>query len=688
MKTPHEVLHSSIAPILREDPLLDTTTGALDLMLQPSHLAILLPTLGALLVLLFRSPNAVAAWIVRITGFLGLLAPAWLVWQSMRGGLRSSVPTVGVPISSAELTLPLQLHVTRLGILMACAVALVSLVVQMFGRWYLYNDPRYRSFAATVALFTAAMQLVVLSGDVVLTLIGWELMGWCSYVLIGHESERAKARRASYKAFLVTRLADAPFYIGLVALASWAKTTSIPGIIEFWSAHPQRSLTVALLCIVCGVAGKSALVPFQDWLADAMEGPTPASALIHAATMVAAGTYLVSVLHPLFLVAPRATLALAILAGITTVVGALLAFLQHDLKKLLAWSTVSQMGLMLTGLAGLPDAVRPDVVVLHLLAHAGFKALLFLMVGWLAVLVGGTIVERMSGAVTTHHKTRWLVGSGLLALAGIPPLFGFVSKDLIVDEVFKGVADGRQSSYVAAVALVLVIPLTAAYAMRAWLVLTHQTVLQRHFVMDVLDDSHSVQEVGLMDLLVEGEPVDEFGRPLRREPEPEPEPEVVLPRPPWPTRMGLGLLALISIGGGALILSPWLDIDYMHPQWLIVAAGLLAIAAAGLLVRALSVRTTFGDAASRLPLYLRTFASRGADVDRLYLALVARPVEMLAGVVARADAMLERGVRALGTGALTLATRSGRVHTGAPSVGLVALACGVVLAGVLGVTLW
>lgn len=668
----------------------DTATGALDLPIQPSHLAIALPVLGALLVILtVRRSNAAAAVIVRCAALLGLLAPLWLVWQSMRGGLRPVVATIGVPVESAAMTLPMNLHVTRVGILVSVAVAVVSLVVQLFGRWYLYNDPRYRSFAATVGLFTAAMQLVVLSGDVVLTLVGWELMGWCSYVLIGHESERAKARRAAYKAFLVTRLADAPFYLGLIALASWAKTTSISGILQFWSQHPGNALTIALICVVCGVAGKSALVPFQDWLPDAMEGPTPASALIHAATMVAAGTYLVTVLQPLFVIAPKAGLVLAVLGGVTTVFAALMAFLQHDLKKLLAWSTVSQMGLMLAAFAGLPDDVTPDVVVLHLLAHAGFKALLFLMIGWLAVLVGGTIVERMSGAVTTHHKTRRFVGTGLLALAGVPPLFGFVSKDLIIDEVLRGVADGRTASYISAAALALVVPLTAAYAMRAWLVLAHRTVLQRHHVLDVVDDSHSVQDVGLMDMLVEGEPVDEHGRPLRPvEPEPEPDPELVLPRPPWLSRMGLALLALVSAVGGALVLSPWLHINYKHPQWLIVISGLLAIAAAGVAVRAMSVRTTFGDAASRLPLGLRTFASRGADVDRVYLALVARPVEVLARLVARVDALLELGVRRLGGQALALAGRGARMHTGAPGFGLAAVAVGVLLAGVLGVTLW
>lgn len=680
--------------------LIDTRTGALDLVLQPSHLTILVPSVGAvLIVLLVRRSNAAAAWLAGVTALLGLLAPAWLVWQAMRGGLRAVVGTIGVPISGVQMTLPMQLHVTRLGIMVAVAVGVVCLVVQLFARWYLYNDPRYRSFAATVALFTAAMQLVVLSGDVVLTLVGWELMGWCSYVLIGHESERAKARRAAFKAFMVTRLADAPFVVGLVILATVARSTSIERILLHWGAievpgqlvigGPSPGAgTLALVLLIIGVAGKSALVPFQDWLPDAMEGPTPASALIHAATMVAAGTYVIAVLHPLLMITPYAAVVLGALAGLTTVFGAVMAFLQHDLKKLLAWSTISQMGLMLVGLAGLPNGVSPDVVVLHLLAHAGFKALLFLMIGWLAVLVGGTIVERMSGAVTTHFKTRWYVGTALLALAGIPPLFGFVSKDLIVDEVLRGAADGRKASYIAAIALLLVIPLTAAYAMRAWLVLTHRTVLQRNQVLDVIDDSRTVEDIDLMDMLVTTAAVDERGRPIEVEPEPEPEPEVVLPRPPAVTRLGLSLLALASIVGGALVVSPWMRVNYEHPQWLIVVSGLLAIAAAGLLVRALSVRTTFGDAASRLPLRLRLGASRGAGFDSLYQGTVGRPVLALARLVAAADALIERGVRGLGTRTLDLAARTDNRQTGAPSTGLVTIAAGMLVVAVIGVALW
>ncbi|GAB3588295.1 NADH-quinone oxidoreductase subunit 5 family protein [Calidifontibacter terrae] len=667
----------------------DAHTFALDLALQPSHLVVALPALGAVLIVLFvRRSNAAASFLATIAGLLGLVAAAWLTLQAARGGLRASVPTIGAFPGDATMRVPLRLAVDHLGVLVCCAVALVSLVVQIFARWYLYNDPRYPSFAATVGLFTAAMQLVVLSDDLLLTLVGWELMGWCSYLLIGHESERGKARRAAQKAFLVTRLADAPLVIGFVVLAVTAHTTRISSLLTFWAAHPTHSLVLALLCVVCGVAGKSALVPFQDWLPDAMEGPTPASALIHAATMVAAGTYLVARLHPLFDVTQFPLQVLAVLAGITTVVAALTAFLQHDLKKLLAWSTVSQMGLMLTGFAGLPRGTHPDIVVTHLLAHAGFKALLFLMIGWLAVLVGGTIVERMSGALETHRSTRRYVGIGLLALAGVPPLFGFVSKDLMIDEVLRGTADGQFSSYVATGALLIVVPLTAAYSMRAWLILTHRTVLQRHQEMDLIDDSRTIEDVDLLDMLVETEQVDEHGRPLDDEPEPDFEPDdQIVPRPHYSARLGLALLALASVVGGALVLTPWISVDYKHANFWIIGSGLLAMIAAGVLVRALAIGTTFGDPAARFPKGLRSFASRGGDVDRVYTAVVTRPVEALARLAAGADAALERGVRSLPELTGRLATAGGRVQNGAPSRGIVAVAAGVMILGLLGVTL-
>ncbi|WP_265445709.1 NADH-quinone oxidoreductase subunit L [Flexivirga meconopsidis] len=677
---------------------LDTQSLALDLVLQPSHLVVLLPAAVSVLILVLTRRSARGAFVIAaIGGLLGLLAAAALLAQQARGGAVADPRTIGELKVGPALAVPLRLQVDRLMVLVAVAVALVSLVVQVFARWYLYSDPRYRQFAATVGLFTAAMQLVVLSGDVLLILVGWELMGWCSYLLIGHESERAKARRASYKAFLVTRIADAPFAIGLAVLALGARSTSIPQIVQHWqsaAADHGTALTAALLCVICAVAGKSAQVPFQDWLPDAMEGPTPASALIHAATMVAAGTVVLAKLVALLELSGTARVVLTIVASVSMVGAAVLAFCQHDLKRLLAWSTVSQVGLMLLGLAVLPVREPADLGISHLLSHAMFKALLFLLIGWLSVLVGGTIVERQSGALSKHLAVRWLVGIGLLALAGVPPLVGFVSKDLIVDEAARRGVDGDVSARIAFVALVCVVALTAAYTTRMWLILVHRTGRQRVVVREAVEDSYDIRDVGIVEMLAGSPQVDVHGRPLRRD---EPMPPVVdddddgplpEPQPGAGARTGLQLLAILSIVGGALIFSPMLEVDWENANLWLIGASLVLMAAVALLVRLMSIGTVYGDAAARLPLPLRSSASRGFDVDAGYVGLVARPVVALARGVARLEGGLDRGVQALPALVTRVAGAGFRLHTRRPTSGLVAVALGVVLVGLMGVIWW
>ncbi|TWE11581.1 NADH-quinone oxidoreductase subunit L [Rudaeicoccus suwonensis] len=677
----------------------DQHTLALHLGIQPSHLAILLPAAVAALVVLVTRGSSRAAFVVAATGsFLGLLAAIALLAQQVKGGAVVDPRTIGALPVGTDLGIPLRLHVNDLAALVSVAVALVSWTVQLFARWYLFSDPRYRQFAATVGLFTAAMQLVVLSGDVLLTVVGWELMGWCSYLLIGHESERGKARRAAYKAFIVTRLADAPFLVGLVALAIGAHSTSISAIVTHWStvAHDHHAaLAAAMICIVCGVAGKSAQFPFQDWLPDAMEGPTPASALIHAATMVAAGTVVLASLLPLLERSDPARLVLTISAAISTVLAAVLAFCQHDLKKLLAWSTVSQVGLMLLGLAVMPVGGTASLGIEHLLAHAMFKALLFLTFGWLAVLAGGTAVERFSGALNRHRGPRTLVGIGLLSLAGVPPLMGFVSKDLIVDQAARQAVDGSLVGQIAFVALICVVALTAAYTTRVWLILTRRTGSQRVQTLRAIEDSYDVRDVGIVEMLVGSAPVDAHGRPVEI-PEPEPEPEPVyddepdpsVPRPGAGARAGLQLLAIFAIVGGALVFTPLLDIDWRHSDGWLIAAALVLMAAVALLVRWMSIGTVYGDAAARLPLPLRSSASRGLDVDAVYQRAVARPVLALAHAVSGVESRLDRTVQSAPAVTTALARRGASWHTRKPETGLVAVALGLVIAALVGATLW
>ncbi|HEX2704531.1 MAG TPA: NADH-quinone oxidoreductase subunit L, partial [Candidatus Lustribacter sp.] len=372
-------------------------------------------------------------------------------------------------LAAGALAIPLNLLVTHANAASATVVAIVGAGVQLYSIWYLADDKRYGAFAATVSMFTAAMLLVVMSGDLVLTLIGWEVMGWGSYLLIGHLTAKESARRAAVKAFLVTRFADIGFVLGVVMLAVAAGTTQLSKVLVTTGA----AVTTALVLLLMGVAGKSGLVPFHDWLPDAMEGPTPASALIHGATMVAAGTVVVSSLFPLYAEHPPARAVLAVLTSVTMVWAALLAFGQSDLKRMLAYSTLSQVAIMLSALSVAPLEVGPGAGLGHLYGHAFFKALLFLGAGWLAAVVGaGTAFAGLRGRLAPRSALGLSMAVGLASLAGVPPLVGFFSKETVVGTAEESALNGGGlAAWLVLVALLVTIPLTAAYATRAWLVL-------------------------------------------------------------------------------------------------------------------------------------------------------------------------------------------------------------------------
>ncbi|MDQ2795975.1 MAG: NADH-quinone oxidoreductase subunit L, partial [Actinomycetota bacterium] len=445
------------------------------------QLTVLLPTIAALLGLLLRGARALAG-LVGTAAALAVLALG-VVQFSLTAGTSVSVPTFG-PLATGELAMPLDLLADRTSAVIAVAVGIVGLAVQVFSIWYLRDDPRYAVFSATVSLFLAGMLLVVQSSDLVLTLVGWEVMGWCSYLLIGHTNARESARRAAYKAFLVTRVADIGFVLGLVILASGARSTDLTTVISHWGGSTGQAtalftstspaLTAALVLLLVGVAGKSGLVPFHDWLPDAMEGPTPASALIHAATMVAAGTYVVARLHPLYAIDDTSRTVLGVLAAVTMLWAGALAFAQSDVKRMLAYSTLSQVAIMISTLAfSLFPGHAPDAALGHLVSHAMFKSLLFLAIGWLSVLGGGTAFVALRGRARGRGALQWSIAIGLAAVAGVPPLVGFFSKEGVftVAQDSLGGRDGGLALFLV-VALLGTIVLTAAYCTRAWLLLT------------------------------------------------------------------------------------------------------------------------------------------------------------------------------------------------------------------------
>ncbi len=359
--------------------------------------------------------------------------------------------------------------------IVAIAVGTVALAVQVYSVTYLHDDDRYTPYAAQVSLFTAAMLLVVVSGDLILLLIGWEVMGICSYLLIGHDRRLPEAPAAAVKAFVVTRLGDVGFLLGVALLAVGDRSFDVAaagaprpdGLIGAAPSHTV--LTVAALLLLAGVAGKSAQFPLHTWLPDAMAGPTPISALIHAATMVAAGVYVVARLYAVFAAAPVALAVLGVIAAITMLLGALAATAQLDIKRVLAWSTVSQVAYMAGALAvGLPVAA-----LFHLLTHAAFKALLFLAAGAVIHAVGSNLMTRMGGLRPAMPVTFWTMTIGLAALAGLPPLSGFFSKDQVLTAAWGAVQHGGPAPRWVAVVVLLAglatVGITGWYATRLWL---------------------------------------------------------------------------------------------------------------------------------------------------------------------------------------------------------------------------
>lgn len=382
-------------------------------------------------------------------------------------------PLLGVSsfsrIDLGDTALTMSLRVDPISGIVAVAVALVALCVQLFSPDYLGDDgtdpaPRYVPYAASVSLFTAAMMLVVHANDFLTMLIGWEVMGLCSYVLIGHHSERLAARKASATAFLMTRAADVGFVLAVAVIAATAGTVTLTDINELAQSggldHGIIVLVTSLL--VFAVIGKSAQFPFHPWLPDAMQGPTPVSALIHAATMVAAGVVALCKVHPLVSQAPIPLAVLSVIASFSMLAAAGLALAQHDAKRLLAWSTVSQIGMMLaafgmTAALSVPDgAVAQSAALGHMVSHASFKALLFLGVGAATVAVGSTSLAAMRGLRVNSPTIAGLLIVGLLALAGIPGTIGFVSKEDIIGVALHAVqhGDGERLPWTATMVLV------------------------------------------------------------------------------------------------------------------------------------------------------------------------------------------------------------------------------------------
>ena len=349
-------------------------------------------------------------------------------------------------------------HVDAITVVMITVVTIVALMVMVYSVGYMRGEARYGWYFALLSFFTAAMLLLVVSGNLLLLYLAWEGVGLASYLLIGFYWERQSAAEAAKKAFITTRIGDVGLLIGIILLWRASGTFDIQEIIALAQSggFDETYLTIAMLFLFAGAAGKSAQFPLHVWLPDAMEGPTPVSALIHAATMVVAGVYLVARMLPVFdtvLVARDVVLYVGL---VTALMAATMALVASDIKRVLAYSTVSQLGFMFVALG----AGSVTAAMFHLFTHAFFKSLLFLGSGSVIHATGRQEVEYLGGLFRKMRLTGATFLVGGLALAGIVPLAGFWSKDEIL---YESLAHGSTAVYLT---LAATAALTALYTTR------------------------------------------------------------------------------------------------------------------------------------------------------------------------------------------------------------------------------
>src|SRR5215510_5420848 len=404
-------------------------------------------------------------------------------------------------LTSGILDIHIGITIDRLTSVMLLLVTIVSSLVHIYTIGYMQGEPGYARFFSYIALFTFSMMMLVLADNFLQLFVFWEAVGLCSYLLIGHWYERLSACAAATKAFIVNRVGDFGFILGLLLVWTtfgsldysdvFAKAPEVAGrvmnILEPLGGHLDVSvLTVMCLLLFAGAVGKSAQVPLHVWLPDAMEGPTPISALIHAATRVTAGVFLVARLAPLYNLSPTAMSVVAIVGGLTMMLGATIALTQTDIKRVVAYSTVSQLGYMMMacGLGAYAAGIY------HLLTHGAFKALLFLGCGSVIIaLHHEQDMRKMGGLKDKLPITYWTFVIGSLALAGFPLTAGFFRKD---DLLVSAWSSGPLGQVLAALGIGTAM-LTAFYSFRlVFVTFWGPSHVDHHHVAEVHEPSYTM----------------------------------------------------------------------------------------------------------------------------------------------------------------------------------------------------
>ncbi|TCS83393.1 NADH-quinone oxidoreductase subunit L [Tepidibacillus fermentans] len=399
-------------------------------MLENAWLIPLFPLISFILLVLFGRKLKEGAAYVGIAALLTSFILALLVFiQRLGEGAENYLKNIPW-LTVGDKTITVGFEVNELNAMMLFVVTLVSLMVHIYSKGYMHGDERFPVFYSYLSLFTFSMLSLVISPNILQAYIFWELVGATSFLLIGFYYFKPSARAAAKKAFITTRIGDLGIFIGLSLLFWKTGTFEYSGIFEAVKSGDLAPsfITLTAILIFIGAVGKSGQFPLHTWLPDAMEGPTPVSALIHAATMVAAGVYLVARMFPLFEASETALMVVAVIGGFTAIFAASIGLVQNDIKRVLAYSTVSQLGYMMLALGSAGYVAG----VFHLFTHAFFKALLFLAAGSVIHSVGTQNIKEMGGVGKDMKITRAVFLIGALAIAGFPGFAGFFSKDMIL----------------------------------------------------------------------------------------------------------------------------------------------------------------------------------------------------------------------------------------------------------------
>src|SRR5450631_2407265 len=406
-------------------------------MIQFIYLVPLFPLVGFLINGLFRKSisKSLSGVIGSGTILASLIISIIIFFQVKQEGFQPVTVTLFEFIRAGKLSIPFSFLVDPLSTLFLLIITGVGFLIHLYSTAYMHeeNGADYAKYFSYLNLFVFFMLLLVLGSNFVILFIGWEGVGLCSYLLIGYWFKNLDFDNAAKKAFIMNRIGDLGFLIAIFALINQFGSVSFDTIFQKAPTASTGFITAVTLLLFIGATGKSAQIPLYTWLPDAMAGPTPVSALIHAATMVTAGIYMITRSHILYNLAPVSQTVVAITGSATIILGALIAVKQNDIKKVLAYSTVSQLGYMFLGLG----VGAYNEAVFHVLTHAFFKALLFLCAGSVIHAMGGEQdMRKMGGLKKSLPITHFTFLMGCLAISGIPPFSGFFSKDEILTAAY------------------------------------------------------------------------------------------------------------------------------------------------------------------------------------------------------------------------------------------------------------